>query len=107
REATNTFLRLLMRVLTPSLFAKKMPSLWTRDNTAGSVEVDPSGIKAGRLFFKFSDVDGYAYCPPVFVGWVAFAMEAMGLKTKSITLSGWSLEAPAPKEVTLDLQLEK
>ncbi len=35
REATNTFLRLLMR-MTPALFAKKLPDFWGRDCTRGS-----------------------------------------------------------------------
>src|SRR6185369_5440707 len=35
REATNTFLKIVIRMLTPSLFAKKLPDLWKRDCTGG------------------------------------------------------------------------
>ena len=44
-EATNTFLKLLMRVLTPALFAKKLPSFWSRDSTHGKYEVDVTSDK--------------------------------------------------------------
>src|SRR5258707_4380639 len=30
--ATNTFLKLLMKILTPTLFAQKIPDIWLRDN---------------------------------------------------------------------------
>ena len=106
-EATNTFLRLLMRVLTPNLFAKKIPSLWTRDNTAGSFSVDLSAADAGRYTFKLTGVDGYPYCGPVAMGWIAFAMKSMGCRTKSLKLSSsWSLANPGPNELSIELELE-
>lgn len=106
-EATNTFLRLLMRVLTPALFAKKIPSLWSRDNTAGQFSVDLSDINRGRLVFQLSDVDGYAYCGPAAMGWISFAMKTMGRQTNTMKQMGWSLENPAPKNVVIDLELAK
>jgi len=104
-QATNTFLRLLMRVLTPTLFARKIPTLWSRDNTAGSFNVDLTNLDDGRLVFNLSDVSGYMHCGPCSMGWVSFAMKQMGRPTKSIKLSGWSLDNPAPKECSIDLQL--
>jgi hypothetical protein len=39
------------------------------------------------------------------MGWISFAMKTMGKTTKSIKLSNWSLDAPGPKDVVIDLQL--
>jgi hypothetical protein len=105
-HATNTFLRLFMRVLTPSLFARKIPSLWSRDNTAGSFSVDLADVDSGKLLFKLSDVEGFAYCGPVSMGWISNAMQAMGRTTKSMTIENWSLANPSPKNVEIHLQLE-
>lgn len=105
RQATNTFLRLIMRVLTPTLFAKKIPSLWSRDNTNGAFSVDFSGADKGRLVFTLKDIGEYPFIAPCAKGWIGFAMKTMGRNIESMKLSGWSLEAPAPDEVKIDLQL--
>lgn len=105
RQATNTFLRLLMRVLTPTLFAQKIPSLWSRDNTHGGFEVDLSGADKGRLIFTLKDIKDYPYIAPCAKGWIGFAMKTMGRSRQSMKLSEWSLESPAPNRVPIDLQL--
>lgn len=105
RQATNTFLRLIMRVLTPTLFAKKIPSLWSRDNTNGAFSVDFSGSDKGRLIFTLSNIADYPYVAPCAKGWIGFAMKTMGRTVDSMKLTGWSLANPSPNEVKIDLQL--
>lgn len=105
RHATNTFLRLIMRVITPSIFAKKIPSLWSRDNTRGEFSVDTSRANDGFMVFTLADIDDFAHVGPVAKGWISFAMTTMGRKTESVTLSGWSLENPSPPSVEIRLQL--
>src|SRR5688572_6499721 len=39
REASNTFLKLLMKMLTPKLIVKKLPDFWRRDFNFGRIEV--------------------------------------------------------------------
>jgi hypothetical protein len=105
--AANTFLRLFMRVLTPPLFAKKIPSLWDRDNQGGRMETDLSKADEGRIVVLLRDVAGYDYVAPVAVGWVAFAMQAMGKTVLGRTLTGWSLAQPGPSEARIDLSWRK
>jgi hypothetical protein len=105
--AASTFLRLLMRVLTPSLFAKKIPSLWTRDNQGGAIETDMSEADNGRIVFHVVDVGGYDYIVPVAAGWIAFAMEAMGEKVLERKIIGWSAGEPGPKTARIDLRWQK
>jgi hypothetical protein len=94
-EASNTFLRLLMKVLTPTLFAKKLPDIWARDCTGAkiSVEVGEESIR-NRLF----GVEGFDHVAPVASGYVVFALEAMGKSITKIEHHEWSLSNPAPSE---------
>lgn len=95
-EATNTFLRLLMRVLTPGLFAKKLPDLWSRDCSGGKVTVE---VDEKRLVCRLAGVKDFAHCGPVSLGWATFALENMGKPVVSSKLHAWSLATPNPDEV--------
>jgi hypothetical protein len=98
-EATNTFLRLLMRVLTPELFARKLPSLYSRDHSKGAVRAD---VSADRLFLTMSDLKGFSYIPPLTIGWVTFTLETMGKKLLSSKVSGWSVATRNVDEATVE-----
>jgi hypothetical protein len=105
--AASTFLRLVMKVLTPTLFAKKIPSLWARDNQGGYFETDLSDAGNGKIVFRLREVEGYDYIGPVAVGWIDFAMQTMGKKVVERTISGWSLEKPGPAEIRIDLRWQR
>ena len=105
--AASTFLKLLMKVLTPTLFAKKIPSLWERDNQGGYFEADVSKADEGIILFNLKDIEGYDYVGPVALGWITFAMDAMGKKVLEARLDGWSSESPGPKNVTVHLRWQR
>jgi len=90
-EATNTFMRLLMKVLTPGLFAKKLPDLWRRDCTHGKLELQ---VDDRSLTLNLSDMDGHDHIGAVMPGYVGFALERMGRVVQDVTLEGWSLAKP-------------
>lgn len=98
-EATNTFLRLLLKILTPTMFAKKVPTFWDRDMRGGHFEVDLSGAKDKRIGMKLVDVEGFAHIGAVSAGFIEFGMEAVGEAGVKIAQSGWSLAQPGPAEV--------
>lgn len=91
REATNTFLRLLMRMLTPGIFAKKMPDFWSRDCTGGRLVAEATDQ---RMLCRLFDVPGFDHVGAVAAGWAGFALEAMGKSIKSTTIHDWSLSKP-------------
>lgn len=91
REATNTFLKLLMRMLTPNLFAKKLPDVWKRDFTAGRLEID---VTEGRLVCRIFDASGHDHIGPISAGYIEFALKAMGKTIESTILHKWSLAEP-------------
>lgn len=99
-EATNTFLRLLMKVLTPSLFAKRLPGFWQRDSTHGRYEVD---VTSEKITCHLKDMEGYDHIGPISIGFVSNALEAMGKKITKTELHGWSLAKSNPKDLWYEL----
>ncbi len=100
QEATNSFLRLLMKVLTPTLFAKKLPSLYERDNTRGKVSVE---VEEDRLILRVDEIKGCLHVGMVSAGWVIFALESMGKKLSERKVAGWSLDDSDSSSVTVEL----
>jgi len=100
-EATNTFLKLLMKMLTPALFAKKIPEFWSRDMKGGRFEVESSG--PGHIKLKLSDVEGFDHIGMLSIGWITFGMQAMGKADVNVAQHGWSLATPGAKQIAYDL----
>ncbi len=93
-EATNTYLRLAMRLLTPALFAKKLPSFWSRDCSGGRYVVDVVDDKKGMMRCHLEDMPGFDHIGPIAAGYLMFALESMGKVVKSTELHGWSRATP-------------
>lgn len=103
-SVTNVFMRLVIRILTPALFAKKLPQVFKLDNRGeGYVEVDASRLADQRLTITFKRMLGYHYHSPVCEGWLRFFFQAMGKKDVQITVDPWSLETPASEQFSFEL----
>ncbi len=98
-KATSTFLRLIMKILTPGLFAKKAPDFWARDNRIGRMESDVSKIDEKRLVVHLRDISPLTHVAPSAAGFAKFALKTIGLKNLSVVTRGWSLAEPAPDAV--------
>jgi hypothetical protein len=99
--ATNTYLKLLMKMLTMKMFAKKFPDIWARDANFGrAVLGDLDDIANGRLDVGFKELGKFPYFGPITQGWFSFAFETMGLKNVKVELQNWSLQNPDPGEVS-------
>jgi hypothetical protein len=86
-EATGTFMRLMVKFLTPKVFARKFPDIWTRYFDFGKVEADVSHVEEKRVVFHITGVDGLQYFSQITVGWFSHGFEAMGLKNLKVTES--------------------
>jgi hypothetical protein len=102
-EATNTFLKLLMKMLTPALFAKKIPDFWQRDMKGGHFEVDTTEASSGRIQLRLCDIAGFDHIGIVSMGWISFGLKAMGKSDVNIKQQGWSLTTPGANKVTYDV----
>jgi hypothetical protein len=103
-ESTNTFLKLVMRLMTPVLFAKKLPSLWERDMKGGGFTFDISRANENRLGFVLQDVAGYDHIGPITEGWLRFALKSLGKTDVEVDMEGWSLASPGPKDVGYEVR---
>ena len=97
-EATNTYLRLVMRLMTPGLFCKKVPSFWQRDHSLGEFLVDNVDNEAKQIDMRLRNVAGFNHVGASCVGFLRFGMKAVGANAK-FQQTGWSLANPAPAEI--------
>jgi hypothetical protein len=98
--ATSTFLRLVMKVLTPAMFAKKLPTLWSRDSTVGSYSCD---VFDDHIVCRMHGMESLEHFAPTSVGYVRFTLGAMGKEVLSSTLHGWSLKEPSSSLMWFDM----
>lgn len=98
--ATNTYLKLLMKMLTMKMFAKKFPDIWSRDANFGKVGLGDLGdIDSGKLLINFSEIGRFPYFGPICQGWFGYSFGVMGLKDVKVDLVNWSLQNPDPGEL--------
>jgi hypothetical protein len=83
-QASNTFMRLLFKVLTPLIFLKKAPAVWGRMFNFGRFETDAADYDNNRVVMLMLDVDGFDYVAPVSEGWIATMFEAVGCKNVAV-----------------------
>jgi hypothetical protein len=98
--ATGTFLKLLLKVLTPRMFARKFPDMFARDHKFGRIEIDT--VEDHGMVVIFKEVGGYDYFAPFAHGWGGFALKSIGVKNLKMRLTPWSLAAPGPAEIRCD-----
>lgn len=99
--ATNTYLKLLLKMLTMKMFAKKFPDIWARDANFGRLTVgDLADLEKGRLTISLKELGKFPYFGPVTQGWFHYSFEVMGLKDVKVELQDWSMQNPDPGELT-------
>jgi len=72
--ATNSLLRLFMKVATPMMVSKQMKPLWRKYFTFGTFEIET--INAAGAIYVVDD--GFKYAPAVGRGWMGYVMDAIG-----------------------------
>ena len=104
-EATNTFLKLLLKMLTPALFIKKVPEFWQRDHRgSGRIEVDVSNSKEGSASMRLLGVGGFDHIGVSAIGFLLGGLRTMGRKDIEVIQHGWSLATPGPDEVRYEVK---
>lgn len=98
-DASNTFLKLLLRMATPRLFGAKFPDFYKRDLQGGYAEVDASRIRENRMLISFKDVEHFDHIGPAGAGFIRFGLHHITGKVVTILTHGWSLETPGPPEI--------
>lgn len=99
-DATNTFIRLILKMATPAIFAKKFPDFWQRDfRNSGYGQVDTTELDRHRIVVTFHETEGFDYMAPLGAGFIGFAMERVTGKKVTMELRDWSFDNPGPNQV--------
>ena len=97
--ATNTFLKLIMKVLTPSLFTAKLPDFWRRDHKFGALAPHLFDAKQRRMTISLIDVERYDYIGPVAEGFIRFALNGVFNYKNVRSKYDWTLDNPGPASI--------
>jgi hypothetical protein len=106
-EATNSFLKILMKMMSPSLFMKKVPDFYQRDHcNSGRFEVDVSAANEGKINVQLVGAEGFDHIGATAVGFFQFGLESIsGPNSVDVKLEGWSLTNPSPPVVDFQITL--
>ena len=100
--ASTTFMRLLIRVMTPSMLARKLPDIWKHDFRGGTWT--NTTLDDQQLTSTLTDVGTIAHVGPIAAGFVTFVMQKMGKHDVHTSMTNWSRATPAPDK--LDIHYE-
>lgn len=84
--ATNTFMRLLIKLMSPEMLAKKWPTIWKKSHSFGTMDSDFVPDRERCIRLTLSDVENYAYIGPIAVGFLSFSLKAMGKEQARVEL---------------------
>jgi hypothetical protein len=101
REATNTFFRLVLKMLTVPLFVKRLPEFWKRDCSGGRLVLKE--VTDQVVTFETYDMDGFKHAVCTAAGFVSFAVGTMGKTVEKITIRNWSVDKPSADGATFEL----
>lgn len=100
-EATNTFLKLFMKMMSPQLLVKKVPDLWKRDCSGGKLVLEEFTDHSVR--FATFGMQGFKHAVCTAAGFVSFGVGAIGKKIDNVTIRGWSLDKPSEEGASFQL----
>jgi len=80
----NTFMRLLIKLMTPEMLAKKWPAIWSKSHNFGKMQTALDQSTDRKLNLSLSEVDQYSYIGPCAVGFLSYSLKAMGRKDASV-----------------------
>lgn len=100
----NQFSVLLMKVLTPELFIRKLPRFWQRDHgRSGVCVVDGLDPTARRARVRLTDVAGYQHIGIFWLGWLTGVLRELTGAAPDVRQSGWSRDDSAPAEIIYEV----
>ena len=101
----NVFMHLLMRVMTPSLFVRKLPMFWKRDHQgSGALELTACDDAAKKAQIKLHGVSGYDHAAVMWQGWIKHILDTLCAGRAQIDQNGWSWGTPGPDVITYDVR---
>ncbi len=96
KQSLNTFMKLLLRMLTPALFVRKFPVFYSRDLDTGTrISVDLQ-LDRGHLTCSFEN-NTVVHAPPFSAGFIRTIFGAViGTPVRVESAGPWSMAEPTP-----------
>jgi hypothetical protein len=104
-DPSDEFARLLMQLLTPELFLKKLPRFWARDHKgSGAFELEPIEAGARTARFVLRSVKHYDHGAILWMGFIEGVLAQLGASKLSVAQQGWSWEDPGPQDIAYEVK---
>ncbi|HKU36695.1 MAG TPA: hypothetical protein VJR89_01075 [Polyangiales bacterium] len=101
----NEFMKLLMRVLTPELFLKKLGAFWTRDHQdSGGYRVERLDLEGRNASLRLTGIAGYTHSALLWQGWIHEIFRQISTVGSDVQQSGWTWSEPAPEAVSFEVK---
>jgi len=86
-SSLHSFLRLVVKLMTPRMLANRWPVFWGKSYNFGLMTSQTDEFEHGRFSLLLNDVDDYPYLGPLAVGFISTVLKAMGVKSATVTES--------------------
>jgi hypothetical protein len=104
KKTVDGALKPFMAIVSPKLFARKLPELWARDHRGESkLESEFTQLDEGRLPIRFTGIRGYDHVGVAALGWIKTAVGSLVGKTPQVRQTGWSLRHTSPSEMVCEV----
>jgi hypothetical protein len=101
----NEFMKLLVRVLTPELFVRKLERFWARDHRdAAGYVVENCDLERHSASLRLRGVAGYTHCGLIWLGWMRGILNEISPGGFSVEQHGWSWAHPDPDEIVYEVK---
>jgi len=97
-EGASTYLKLVLKIVTPRLFVRQFPTLWKRYHDFGELTIDTGGLDQNRATIF---MPAYPCVRGLSTGWIEYAFTLF--KTQVRIESNWPWRAPVPDRLELRL----
>jgi hypothetical protein len=104
-EPNNDFAKLLIQLMTPELFLRKLPRFWTRDlKSSGAFEIEMPRTGARGAKVKLRNVKQYDHGAIFWMGFIQSTLAQLGASGLVVTQEGWSWSNPGPQDISYDVR---
>jgi len=104
-QPNNDFVKLLMKLMTPELFLKKLPRFWARDHKAsGGFEIEPLGAAERGAQIRLSGIKHYDHGAILWMGFIQNVLAQLGTAGLVVRQEGWSWSSPGPQDIAYEVR---
>lgn len=102
-DATGTYLRLLLKLFTPGMFLRRLPTFFERDMRPGKVTADLSALDDRRVLLTILGAEEFCYLAPISSGWIEFVFEQIGVKGSDVNIVSPSGDETRSDDIRLEI----